>query len=230
MDKFDITKYPQIKWIAHRGIPSQTYENTITGFKIAANLPYYGIETDVHETKDSAHILHHDDFIKVNEKEHMIKDLSSHYLRDIKFNNGDTLPYLSEYIKICKAGKKIAVVEFKASFSKESIESILNEIESLEYLNQTIIISFIPDNLRFTRSLNKTIPIQFLIGEYNLEAIEFAKDMKFAISMHYSLLTKERVNLYHSYGLEVNCWTIRDVKSALEMIEIGVDYITTDGF
>lgn len=230
MNKLDISKFQNVKWVAHRGIPSKTYENTITGFKIAAELPYWGIETDVHETHDDKYIIHHDDFVKFEDKQLFIDKLDSSFLRTIKFNNGDTLPFLSEYIEICKTSNKVAVVELKAPFTSLKIKKILAEIESLNYLDKTVIISFYFDNVYQTRSLNKDIPIQLLLGEWNKDVIDVASKLKIDINTHYSLLTKERVDELHNNGQLVNCWTVNEPDVALKLIEMGVDFITTDGF
>lgn len=52
------------KFIAHRGLSGIETENTVAAFLAAANRSYYGIETDVHLTKDGKFILIHDDRTK----------------------------------------------------------------------------------------------------------------------------------------------------------------------
>ena len=42
------------------------------------------------------------------------------------------------------------------------------------------------------------------------------------------LLSKENVNQLHSRGIKVNCWTCDDKADADELIEMGVDFITTN--
>ena len=48
------------------------------------------------------------------------------------------------------------------------------------------------------------------------------------IDINYKLLNKDIVNLCHKYNLIVNCYTVDDKDIALKLIEMGVDYITTD--
>ena len=50
-----------IKMIAHRGVSGLELENTCPAFVAAGVKSYYGIETDVHVTKDGKFIVVHDD-------------------------------------------------------------------------------------------------------------------------------------------------------------------------
>lgn len=51
MDTIKIDKN-NVKLIAHRGVSGIERENTAAAFVAAGNRSYYGIETDVHVTKD----------------------------------------------------------------------------------------------------------------------------------------------------------------------------------
>ena len=46
--------------VAHRGLSGLETENTQCAFVAAANRSYYGIETDVHVTKDGRYVISHD--------------------------------------------------------------------------------------------------------------------------------------------------------------------------
>lgn len=52
---------PDKPWmIAHRGLSGLERENTCAAFVAAGNRSYYGIETDIHRTKDGKYIVYHD--------------------------------------------------------------------------------------------------------------------------------------------------------------------------
>ena len=58
------------KIIAHRGLSGLECENTNAAFVAAGNRSYFGIETDVHVTKDGKYIIIHDNSTKrVSDKE-----------------------------------------------------------------------------------------------------------------------------------------------------------------
>ena len=51
----------QTKMVAHRGLSGLERENTCAAFVAAGNRSYFGIETDVHTTRDGKFVIIHDD-------------------------------------------------------------------------------------------------------------------------------------------------------------------------
>ena len=60
MDTLKIAK-EKVKMIAHRGLSGLEKENTIAAFIAAGNRTYYGMECDIHLTKDNVFVVCHDD-------------------------------------------------------------------------------------------------------------------------------------------------------------------------
>ena len=52
------------KMVAHRGLSDIEPENTNASFIAAGNRSYFGIETDIHRTKDGHFVVCHDDNLK----------------------------------------------------------------------------------------------------------------------------------------------------------------------
>ena len=111
-------KKGRCKMIAHRGLCGLEKENTCSAFVAAAMHNYYGIETDVHVTKDGKFILCHDDDLKrVAGKDLIIEETDFAKLRKVTLFDTDgktrradlVLPTMEEYFSICKKYKKIAV-------------------------------------------------------------------------------------------------------------------------
>ena len=44
----------------------------------------------------------------------------------------------------------------------------------------------------------------------------------------YGAIDKEYVDLLHSKGIKVNCWTVDNPEDAKRLIEYGVDFITSN--
>lgn len=53
----------QAKMIAHRGVSGLERENTCPAFVAAGNRSYFGIETDIHVTKDGKFVVIHDETV-----------------------------------------------------------------------------------------------------------------------------------------------------------------------
>ena len=60
--------------IAHRGCHWHCFENTIQAFEAAKKGDFYGVEMDIHLTKDKKWIIHHDPDFLSNGVKHVIKE------------------------------------------------------------------------------------------------------------------------------------------------------------
>ena len=71
-----------IKMIAHRGVSGLETENTCPAFLVAGVKSYYGIETDVHLTKDGKFLVGHDEsFARVAGEDVIIEETDMEELR-----------------------------------------------------------------------------------------------------------------------------------------------------
>ena len=229
-----------VKVIAHRGLSKLEKENTCPAFVAAGNRTYFGIETDIHVTKDGQFIVMHDeDLIRVslgeydiNIEENNYSAVSSIVLPDI---DGTTkrqdirIPLLRDYISICKKYDKISILEIKNNFMVDDLKKVIKEINSLDYLNSVVFISFDLENCINLRKLLPSAQIQYLIsGEITDEIIDVLVNNKLDLDVKYIRLTKDIVDKLHSLGIEVNCWTCDDKEEAEKLACMGVDYITTN--
>ena len=229
-----------VKMIAHRGLSGVEVENTRDAFILATKYSYYGIETDVHVTLDGKYIICHDDStLRVSGIDMIIEE--SHYeeLRKIKIINKDNtfskemyLPNLEEYINICKSGNKFAVLELKNEMKEANIIEIVNIIKEMNYYDKTIFISFSKENIVNLRKLFNDSSCQFLsvvdTKEKMEDALNFAVQYKCNLDLHYKGITKEFVNECHQNNILLNVWTIDDEAVAKELIDMGVDFITSN--
>lgn len=228
--------HKQTKMVAHRGAGKVWVENSLPAFQNSAKCSYWGIETDIHCTKDNQFILIHDDTTdRVAEATYTVEETDFDVLRNLKLNGleGDAarLPTLEEYVSACKSGDKYAVLELKNRMPIEAIERIIAELDALGYLEKTVFISFSFANMEAVRALRPNQPAQYLINRENVaEKVQKAIDLKVDIDIRYSQLTPEILNAMHQAGLKVNVWTVNDANDAKALIEMGVDYITTDLF
>lgn len=225
------------KIIAHRGLSGLEQENTTQAFVAAGNRSYFGIETDVHLTSDGNFIVIHDDNTeRVTGIDRVVEETDFATLRDMKVMDKDgsttrndlRLPTLEEYVHICQKYEKVCVLELKNPMPREQVWRVMDRLSELDYLDQTVFISFDFQNLVFVREKAPDQAAQFLFTELTEEIFEQVKAHRFDVDMFHRALTEETVAKIHEAGLLVNCWTVNHRSDASRLISWGVDFITTN--
>lgn len=226
-----------IKMIAHRGVSGLEKENTCPAFVAAGVKSYYGIETDVHITKDNKFIIVHDDDLKrIAGLDISVEDSTFELLRSVKLKDTDGvtdradlfLPSLDEYISICKKYGKQAVLELKNKMPAEGVWGIAETVQSLGWLEKTTFISFAGENLVALRERFKDADAQYLTELCTEKEIAFMIENKFDADLCGYCVTKEKVEKLHNAGLKVNVWTLDTLEHAELAKAFGVDFITTN--
>ena len=194
----------------------------------------------MHVTKDDNFIIIHDETtqrvslgkynINVEEsnyslvEEIVLPDLDGEVVRkDIR------IPLLKEYISICKKYDKVCVLEIKNHFEEKDIDNLIEEIRELNYIDKVIFISFDFENCVNVRKRLPQNDIQFLTSkEITAELIGKLLKYNLDLDVHYKRLDKENIELLHSKGIKVNCWTCDDKYDAEKLVSYGVDFITSN--
>ena len=251
MDSIKFNK-GNVQIVAHRGLCGIEPENTVSAFIAAGNRSYYGIECDVHVTKDGKFVVIHDattgrvaaEDINVEEStfEEVRKIVLDNISRteraelgdDVHFNNRSDLviPEMHEYINICKKYNKKCVLEIKNKMEPHYIEKMIEEIKELGYLENVIFIGAVIDNLIEVRRILPKQQIECLVAmhynPYGKDLLDILNKYSFDLDIYYKLLTKEIVDEVHANGHIVNCWTVDEKEEAVKLVAMGVDQITTN--
>ena len=130
--------------LIHRGILNKSYkENNLKSFK-ASFKKGYGIETDIHATKDNKFICFHDFTLKKTFKiNKSIKNLNYTDLKNISKNNKTEIPLLKDLLILSKT-KQYLFIEIKPLFSKELLKKLLKETNKFK---KCVFISFKEKNI-----------------------------------------------------------------------------------
>ncbi len=226
-----------VKITAHRGVSGLETENTAASFIAAGQRSYYGVETDIHKTKDGHFICCHDSNIeRVSGKNAVIEEMTLEEIESVcLFERGTTeargylrIPKLADYINICKKYQKHCVAEIKGLMAKEDLAVIVGQFEQADMLKNTTFIAFDFDNLVRIREMYPEQPVQFLTHRTDDEMIALLSSHKMDIDVHYKSLTKENAEKLHDAGISINCWTVDNKKDAEELAQWGVDHITSN--
>lgn len=239
MDTIKIKKMSS-RIIAHRGLSGIERENTCPAFVAAGNRSYFGIETDVHVTKDGKFVIIHDETTdrvslekyKINIEENDYSAVENIVLPDLDESTDRQdvrIPLLIEYIKICKKYNKIAVLEVKNHFIESDLERMVEEIKEADYIEKVTFISFDWENCVNLRKLLPENDIQWLTDkEVTPELIKKLIENNLNLDIYYERLTAENIEMLHKNGVKVNCWTVDSKERAELLAQWAVDYITTN--
>ena len=226
-----------IKMIAHRGLSGLERENTCPAFVAAGVKSYYGIETDVHVTKDGEIIVYHDDDLsRLVGVDKVVEECTFDELREFRLKDTDDvtsradlfLPTLEEYIGICKKYDKIAVLELKNPMEEKYILKIVETIKRMDWFEKTIFISFAGENLVTLKKAYPTAMAQFLTETTSEEDFNFMLENDLDADLCKDSVTKEFVDKLHAAGKKVNVWTVDTLDCAEYLKACGVDFITSN--
>ncbi len=114
-------------FLIHRGIVNKKYkENLLKSFKQSFKKGY-GIETDIHATKDLEFICFHDFTLnRIFQKKRSVKDMKYSQIKNISAQNKKPIPLLKDLLKISK-NKYPIFIEIKPTFSKKLLKKLLKE-------------------------------------------------------------------------------------------------------
>ena len=138
--------------LIHRGIVNKKYkENLLNSFKQSFKKGF-GIETDIHATKDNKFVCYHDfTLTRIFKKKQSIKNLNYQKLKEISLKQNKPIPLLQDLLKISK-NKFYLFIEIKPKFSTKLLKKLINETSKY---SKCVFISFKHQNIFNLLKLNK---------------------------------------------------------------------------
>ncbi len=228
------------KIIAHRGFRAVAPENTLPAFEEAGKSKFWGAECDIYRTKDGVWVVQHDvNTYRMMDLTKSIEKCTYDELLQHKTDNGNYIenyPDLKicsfeEYLGACEEYDMTAVIELKGKNNTEHYDEIMNSLS--KYDVDYTFISFHEENLYALRKLTD-VPLFFLVQKVDEESIEIAKsigncgiDFNGNKEKNYKN-GAEMLKKCQNEGITLGAWTIDDIEVMKNLIEFGIDYITTD--
>tara|TARA_B100000686_G_scaffold335812_1_gene404884 strand:- start:212 stop:859 length:648 start_codon:yes stop_codon:yes gene_type:complete len=179
----------------HRGLAKKHLkENTVKAFKYSFKKKY-GIETDLHVTKDNQIVCFHDFNLKrkfkLNKK---IKEINYFDLKKISKNKKIEIPLLKDLLKISK-NKYPLLLEIKPLFKKENL---LHLIKLTKNTKKYGLISFKEKNLINLYKINKKLPIGLLfLATSSFKSIKIKSKKKYVkfLVLEKKFLSNKNLNI-----------------------------------
>jgi len=166
--------------LIHRGIVNKHYkENLLKSFSYSFKKGY-GIETDIHVTKDNEFICFHDFTLnRIFRKKDSVKNLNYFKIKEISVQNKKPIPLLKDLLQISK-NKYPLFIELKPIFSKKILQKLLKETSRY---SKCVFISFkhkniynllkIKSNIRVGLSFAPHASIKTIVKKSNNKKIDY---------------------------------------------------------
>lgn len=228
----------QTKIIAHRGFSGVAPENTLIAFQKAIDCGADYFELDIQKTKNDSIVVIHDSSIDRTASDTitgLISEMTYQELKDINvghpavFENtyeNEKIPTLRESLLLAK-GKIKVCIEIKI-YGVE--EEVLKIVKDLGVEDEVIIFSFYYPVIAKIRKLNDSIKTLYLMHTADLLTLDYASVIESnAVGVGSgTLITKEYLELAHSYGIEVWKWTVDNEEHMQELLDVGIDGLITN--
>lgn len=233
--------------IAHRGESFDAPENSLSAINLAWERGIKAVEIDIQITRDNHIVVIHDrDTFRISGKKHIVaksslaelKLLDSGLFKDKKWK-GERIPTLHEVLCTLPEQAKL-IIEIKSNGG--ILEKLKYELDHSGLKNSQIeIIAF---NLNTLAEAKKIMPAYKMLWLLNLDYIwpwwlcRINKHRIIKKVKHLNIdgvdvwsgkiLNNEFIRTLKNAGLYIYAWTINDPGTARELIEYGIDGITTD--
>ena len=195
--------------LIHRGLAKKHFvENSISAFRYCFNKKY-GIETDIHFTKDRKIVCFHDFNLKGKFKiNKYIKNIKYRDLLKISKYEKKPIPLLSDLIKLSN-NKIFLMIEVKPLLTEENLKILIKEIKNLKNYTLT---SFKEQNIINLYKIQKNLSLGFIIPS----TFTFDKVIEKSKKKHIKLLVLEKKFLkekkLYKIKKRVYFYTIKDKK------------------
>lgn len=220
---------PQV--IAHRGYwntPGAS-QNSITAIQNAQKLGVYGAEIDLWITSDGVVILNHDATIGKD----TVQNIRYEQLKEITLSNGEKLPTLESALTQANTNRDTKlIIEIKTHNSFKKHQAVVKAtVDAVEKAGLSDNVEYIAFSLEVCKELLRYEPqaiVAYLNGDASPQSLH-ELGIK-GIDYHISALRKNPtwIQEAHKLGMSVNVWTVNTIPDMIEMMNAGVDFITTD--
>lgn len=229
----EINAQPEI--IAHRGYwkTEGSAQNSIAALLKADSIKVYGSECDLWLSSDGVPVVNHDATAIAKGKKITVEESPLAILKKVTLTNGESLPTFEEYLDAFEKCKNIKlIIEFKTHKTNERenelAEKVINSVHKRNLADRVEYISF---GMNFVNQVIRLAPsakVYYLNGDLTPEELHAIGAA--GIDYHYNAIYKhpEWVTSAHDLGMKVNVWTVNKREDIEKMIDLKVDYITTD--
>ncbi|MBP5257108.1 MAG: Ig-like domain-containing protein [Mycoplasma sp.] len=215
----------QVGWVGHRGTPTEYFESSIESFEYSANDPkYWGIETDIHITKDDQIVCVHDSDCFWNQDKtskdsnKIVENLTYNEIKNEWLINGLSdfphdckthqyiPPLLEEYLSICYEHNKVAVIEIKNKFKWGDSKSYWPAKKLDIFWNK--LIPWIKKGLNFNLISFDNNALKYMIEKYDINPKHFQMLINGSADSSHEIHNDLAYFLDNNFSIDCTDWQI----------------------
>ena len=221
--------------VAHRGFwnceQAGFAKNSIAALKCAQEAGFWGSEFDVNMTSDGVLLVFHDGSVEGKKIEKNPHDAFKYY----RLKNGEPIPTIDEYLE---QGKKYPETMLVYELKKHSCDEVEDRFVdlSIEKLKEHGLLDpsrvmFISFSFHICERLAQKLPgftVQYLSGDKTPAMVKAAGINGIDYSYKILGVNSNWVKKARRLGMSTNSWTVNKEDKMLEILNMGIDQITTD--
>jgi glycerophosphoryl diester phosphodiesterase len=234
--------WPRPLVFAHRGASAHAPENTLAAFELALAQGAHGVELDAKLSADGEVVVIHDATIdRTTGKKGHVSQLTLAALRELdagsffseKFT-GEKIPTLAEVFEMIgkRAFINVELTNYYTTPRDKLADKVCKLVEEFGLQGNTLFSSFLPSNLKRTRSLLPDVPRGLLApgGWLGWWARSFGFNFGDYQALHPSLrdITPQQIARVHRLKRGVYVYTVNIAEEMRRLFGWGVDGIFTD--
>lgn len=221
--------------IAHRGYwnceTGGMAKNSLASLKAAGEKGFWGSEFDVNMTSDGVLLVYHDSSIDGKR----IDQNPYSTFKSVKLVNGESIPTIEQYFKLAKKYPNTKlVIEIKSHSTPElenkCIESCIKKLKKAKLYDpkRALFISFSINACKTAVELAPGFDVQYLGSDSTPEDLAALGITGIDIQYKTLINNPDWIQRAKAKNMVVNTWTVNKIEDMKTMLELGVDFITTD--
>lgn len=231
-DKYGLTRANFC--VAHRGLPDDYNENSVSGISAALKAGATHVETDGYLTTDNEIVLMHDSTIdRTTDGSGEIESMSLAELRRYKLDlhGSEEIPVFEDIVPLFANTDAVLVFELKTSNVK-LVDELKKRLDKLDFYKNIVIVAFSESGHKRVREVLPEVPAAYLSNDCTIdglpEILKTAGKYNAAIDVAYSQLAPDHNKMLAARGLVGWYWTYEDASSTIIAQREGYAGITSN--
>ena len=220
--------------VAHRGLPADYNENSVSGTTAALNAGAMHVEMDGYLTTDNEIVMMHDSTIdRTTDGSGNIESMSLAELKKYRLDlhGSEEIPTFEEVAALFANTDALLVFELKSN-NVNLVDELKKRLDKLDFYKNIVIVAFSEKGHKRVREILPEVPAAYLSNDCTIdglpEMLKTAGKYNAAIDVAYSQLTPTHTKMLAARGLVGWYWTYDDASSTIIAQRDGYAGITSN--